>query len=534
MPSWLKNKPIHLFYFIFITGFSILVIEFTAVSFLEPYFGKNNITWALIIALVMTSLCLGYILGGKYADKYTEIKGLYHLLNLSGLYLIGLPFFGKWLLYQYYFQASKLVSVNMMMILGTVIATVLLFGPPLITLAMAEPYIIKWYSKKLENSGTQIGEMFAWATLGGLIGLYITTLLLIPSCGSNVTFVIIGTLLCLSSTWMLITNKRYFIIIPILCFICIGIIAKQPLTGHKNLYVSLIHQTNKIKNTSFYDGKIPDIIYEAETHYQYIQIAETTDSRWLLLGSPGKYFQSIYKKNTILTGKYCDYYYLLPFLTQQPETPDILILGLAGGSISRGIKHFFPNSKIDGVEIDSKVINIAKQFFDIDKQNINIINQGAREYIKNCQKKYDIIIMDTFTNNNIPWHLTTTEFFTHVKKQLKKDGFLAINTIEKVRDVQLSMLNTLSNVFNYTYHHPNAQKKLKKQILASNIPLPTEQLAIKPTHPLYIYAKFYKNTLTHIPHNKEKIIITDNKAPTNYLLNKYHIKTITTELTKPN
>ena len=130
MQKWISQRPIYLFYFIFITGFSILVIEFAAVSFLEPYCGKHNIIWALIISLVMMALCLGYILGGKYADKYKDIQGLYYLLSLSGLYLMGLPFFGKWVVHQYFYRVVAYMDASMMMFSGSFILTLLLFANP--------------------------------------------------------------------------------------------------------------------------------------------------------------------------------------------------------------------------------------------------------------------------------------------------------------------------------------------------------------------------------------------------------------------
>ena len=239
--KWLSQRPIYLYYFIFITGFSILVIEFAAVSFLEPYCGKHNIIWALIISLVMMALCLGYILGGKYADKYQHIHGLYYLLTLSGLYVMILPFFGKWIVHQYFYLVVDYMDPSMMMFSGSFILTILLFGPPLVILAMAEPYIIKWYSKNLEDAGTRVGEMFSFATIGGLLGLYATSLFLIPVFGSPMTLSIIGSLLFLSATWMFKKKKSHFFIIATLCLAYTSIVSQQPITGEKNLFISLMH-----------------------------------------------------------------------------------------------------------------------------------------------------------------------------------------------------------------------------------------------------------------------------------------------------
>ena len=247
------------------------------------------------------------------------------------------------------------------------------------------------------------------------------------------------------------------------------------------------------------------MLYESETPYQYLQVAETSQSRWLLLGSSGLYYQSIFNKNSILTGRYYDYFYLLPFLMSPNEPVDILIIGLAGGTMSRGLKHFFPNSRIDGVEIDPEVIQVAKDYFELDSQDITVINQGGRQYLNETKKTYDIIILDAFSNEQyIPWHLSTSEFFKLVQMHLNKDGIFAINSIEKFDDLNSLVTNTVSSVFNYTYHHPEAQQELRKQIIASNSPLAIEKLSIDITHPLYIYSYFYKDSLTPVRHEKRK------------------------------
>jgi spermidine synthase len=120
-------------------------------------------------------------------------------------------------------------------------------------------------------------------------------------------------------------------------------------------------------------------------------------------------------------------------LLYEPEPKRMLVLGLGGGVIPREMRHYLPALEIDVAEIDSEIPLIAKRFFDFhedDKLKVHI--DDGRMFIKKQLRldpvpKYDLIILDAFNSDYIPFHLMTKEFLAEVKGILAEDGVVIAN-----------------------------------------------------------------------------------------------------------
>ena len=120
-------------------------------------------------------------------------------------------------------------------------------------------------------------------------------------------------------------------------------------------------------------------------------------------------------------------------LLYEPEPEKVLVLGLGGGVIPREMHHYLPALEIDVVEIDPEVPVIAKQFFGFredDKLKVHIAD--GRMFIKKQLRrdpvpKYDLVILDAFNSDYIPFHLMTKEFLEEVKSVLADDGVVIAN-----------------------------------------------------------------------------------------------------------
>ncbi|MBA7644274.1 Polyamine aminopropyltransferase [subsurface metagenome] len=120
-------------------------------------------------------------------------------------------------------------------------------------------------------------------------------------------------------------------------------------------------------------------------------------------------------------------------LLYAPEPERMLVLGLGGGVIPREMHHYFPALEVDVVEIDPEIPLIAKQFFGFredDKLKVHVAD--GRMFIKKQLRrdpvpKYDLIILDAFNSDYIPFHLMTKEFLEEVKGVLAEDGVVIAN-----------------------------------------------------------------------------------------------------------
>ncbi|MES2573725.1 MAG: fused MFS/spermidine synthase [Bacteroidota bacterium] len=124
----------------------------------------------------------------------------------------------------------------------------------------------------------------------------------------------------------------------------------------------------------------------------------------------------------------------------------ILVLGVAGGSVIKTLAneiHF--KGKITGVEIDKAVIDIANEYFHLDKiQNLKIIIDDAFEFVLKTKDKYDLIIIDIFQDTTMPNFLFEKYFTDRLCFLLDQKGFILFNTMmlnDKQKQLNLDFFN---------------------------------------------------------------------------------------------
>jgi spermidine synthase len=120
-------------------------------------------------------------------------------------------------------------------------------------------------------------------------------------------------------------------------------------------------------------------------------------------------------------------------LLYKPEPKRMLVLGLGGGVIPRQMRHYFPAIEIDVAEIDPDIPPIAAQFMGFkEDEKLKVYVDDGRMFIKkqlrrNPVPKYDMIVLDAFNGDYIPFHLMTKEFLQEVKGVLADDGVVIAN-----------------------------------------------------------------------------------------------------------
>jgi len=136
------------------------------------------------------------------------------------------------------------------------------------------------------------------------------------------------------------------------------------------------------------------------------------------------------------------------------DTNRILVLGLGGGSIIQTIREEF-NSKayIEAIDIDPKIIEIAKNDFNIERfENLKIVQADANEYLLTCKTSFDLIIVDIFIIDTIPVIFTQPEFIDNLKNHLNQKGYIIFNTMKQTMttDIFRRITNTFAEDSNLT------------------------------------------------------------------------------------
>jgi spermidine synthase len=136
-----------------------------------------------------------------------------------------------------------------------------------------------------------------------------------------------------------------------------------------------------------------------------------------------------------------------------------LFVGLGGGSAPRRFHRDYPALFIDTAELDPEVVNVAKRYFLFEEsEHLKVQAVDGRIFLHKTPQRYDMIFLDAYHADAIPFHLATREFVQELKRKLTPNGIVVSNIIGSVRgaDSKLlrSILKTLETEFAQTYVFP--------------------------------------------------------------------------------
>jgi spermidine synthase len=136
------------------------------------------------------------------------------------------------------------------------------------------------------------------------------------------------------------------------------------------------------------------------------------------------------------------------------DPKNVLVLGLGGGTIPRFLAENFPDLDLDVAEIDPTVLKVATDFFFFrtDDKRLRVHISDGRQFLKTSPKRWDLIILDAYNDDAIPFHLTTVEFLKIVKGHLNPGGAVIANIWSPdLNKLFASEIVTYRNVFKELY-----------------------------------------------------------------------------------
>jgi spermidine synthase len=423
----------YLYFTVFVSGMTSLAAEFGASRLLGNVFGTSNLVWAAIIGLILIYLTAGYFLGGRWADRSPHPKRMYQILAWGAFTLGIVPYIAQPILRA---AATAFDGLQVGILLGSFVAVLILFSVPVTLLGMISPFAIRLSLEDAQRAGNVSGDVYAISTLGSFVGTYLTVLVLIPTIGTTKTFLVFSVaLLFVALAGLGLSGGRKVVLAYLLMVLL--------LAG-----VALLGGRGGIKKTS---GQI----FETESAYNYIQVLEVDGYRYLRLNE-GQGIHSVYNPDTLDYGGPWQQFLVGPFFYPDRAPADvrrIAILGLAAGTTARQAAAVFPNVVIDGFEIDPAIVEVGREYFEMNLPNLNVIVQDGRWGLANSHEKYDLIGVDAYRPPYIPWHMTTQEFFQIAADHLTGQGVLVINVGRAPGDRRLidGLATTISTIFPSIY-----------------------------------------------------------------------------------
>ncbi len=206
---------------------------------------------------------------------------------------------------------------------------------------------------------------------------------------------------------------------------------------------------------SFYNFFLPhlekrNVLFEKQTQYFLVTVEEDGKGWRHMVFNPNKGSQGIWNPNTPdeLISNYCRFTSIfMPAIDHPPKR--VLFIGLGAGIVPRFLRKQFPETVIDIVEIDGEIPDIAEKYFGFKKDaKMNITIGDGRDFINRTKEKYDIVFIDAYTSTNIPFQLTTVEFYQKVHDALTPSGIMTANIANLGRPKFISSeIKTVLDVF---------------------------------------------------------------------------------------
>jgi predicted membrane-bound spermidine synthase len=188
---------------VFVAGAASLAIEFGASRLLAADFGDSLFVWASLIGLILLYLTIGYYVGGLAADRYPRPALLYALTLAASLLIALVPLLAhpvlNWSLFTF-------ATLPLGVFYGSLAAVLALFALPTILLGCVAPLAIRLRIKQVGSAGRTAGYLYALSTLGSIAGTFVPVLWLLPTIGTNLTFLVFALLVGIVSLAGLISS----------------------------------------------------------------------------------------------------------------------------------------------------------------------------------------------------------------------------------------------------------------------------------------------------------------------------------------
>jgi len=161
---------------------------------------------------------------------------------------------------------------------------------------------------------------------------------------------------------------------------------------------------------------------------------------------------ALYHKKRFLTGLAWDLIAASALLRKDGPPRSVLMLGLAGGTAYRVLRHLLPDCRLTAIDIDPEIVGLAREHMELDALGIEVVIDDAYGWLAENRRKFDVVFDDIYLAGKTDvfrpqaWN---PELMEHLKKAMAPGGLLAVNLVtgEGHRTMQSLTRKILSDAF---------------------------------------------------------------------------------------
>lgn len=447
-PALRRPRVLALGVAVFTSGAVLLGLEIAASRVLAPFFGSSLFVWGALIGVVLTGLSVGYWAGGVLADRLPGPRLLAAVMGLGALLVLAIPVVDEPVL-------EAIVRWDPGPRLDPLLAAVALFGLPSVVFAGVTPIAVRLSARSLATVGRTSGRLFAISTAGSIAGTFATAFLLIPEFGTNQ---LLGqasaAMLAIVALFALAERLRIVAALALVAAGCatVASFALAPETGGRLTRVAARNYSPVYRLQGSSGGANVDyasegytIVYRKDTRYHGLAVVDDDDSRYLRFDNS---FQSGMWLDRPFDTRFEYTDYLALGIAYNPDAENVLFLGLGGGSSPKRMWRDFPRLRLHAVEIDPVVVDVAYRYFELPRSpRLTVDVQDGRRFLATDERRWDVIAIDTFYGDSVPFHLTTLEFLELVRSRLAPGGVVVTNMIGSIRGSSSPLFRSLYKTY---------------------------------------------------------------------------------------
>ncbi|MGW0708314.1 fused MFS/spermidine synthase [Streptomyces sp. NPDC002643] len=378
---------------VFGSSAAVLVVEIVALRLLAPYLGLTLETSTVVIGIALTAIAIGSWLGGRMADQVDPRRLLGPSLGVSGAVVALTP-------------AVLRTTAEWAPALLLLIASLTILVPGAL-LSAVTPIVTKLRLTSLAETGTVVGRLSGVGTVGAIVGTVLTGFVLVSRLPVSGILIGLGTLLVVGSA-LVEWRTRGWSGAPALTLVVVA-------------------------------GGLATVVApggcDAETRYHCARVVTDPDrdsGRTLVLDGVRHSYVDIDDPT------FLEFAYVRAIAsvvdTAFPEGEPLAAHHLGGGGLTlpRYLAATRPGTRSLVSEIDSGVVRIDHERLGLRPEaGIDVRVEDGRLGLRRLETgSRDLVVGDAFGGVSVPWHLTTVEAMTDVRRVLDEDGLYVANLID--------------------------------------------------------------------------------------------------------
>ncbi|MFC8276811.1 fused MFS/spermidine synthase [Streptomyces sp. NPDC057271] len=378
---------------VFGSSAAVLVVEIVALRLLAPYLGLTLETSTLVIGIALTAIAAGSWLGGRVADQVDPSRLIGPALGLSGAVVALTPAV---------LRTTAEWAPELLLLIASL--TILLPGA---LLSAVTPIVTKLRLTSLAETGTVVGRLSGVGTFGAIVGSVLTGFVLISRLPVSGILIGLGTLLVAASALVELRTRRWRGTAALTLVVVGGGLAALVAPGACDTETRY-HCARVVADPDRDSGRT--LVLDGVRH-SYVDVDDPTFLEFTYVRAIAAVVDAAFPAGEPLSAHH---------------------VGGGGLTFPRYLAATRPGTRSLVSEIDSGVVHIDRGRLGLTTQGgIDVRVEDGRLGLRRLDDaSRDLVVGDAFGGVSVPWHLTTVEAMTDVRRVLDEDGLYVANLID--------------------------------------------------------------------------------------------------------